>query len=374
LRTKTSIIVLFLLLLFAAKSQAASFTVEVTNRTRDVVLSDYPVKIEVMAKKDNWSFSPLLKTEGRTDGQGNFSGEIEAAVDTFLVARVYYRGIEYSSAMKPFSAKDEQYIFNVPVYEITSSGDGVSITSRKLQIEIINEQTLEVYDNLQVENSNGKTFVGAFNNELDLTQVLQIPMPSGYSLEGYQTGESPKIKTLRGSIVTQNEIKPGKSSISMRYHLQSDIGSFDLSLLSAKDAPATKELTLYYPLAADWRMKQKGLAAAGEVDFGPRIYSVFKGKPDPVLHMTFLGPAYKGGLGVWHVMLILAFAISAASLFSARTYIRQWHKQREKEKLVRLQKKLVKETQSEELKDFYRPIEQVINSRILEINSDVKDV
>ena len=168
MRTKTSITVLFLLLHFAANSQAASFTVEVTNRTRDVVLSDYPVKIEVMAKKDNWSFSPLLKTEGRTDGQGNFSGEIEAGVDTFLVARVYYRGIEYSSAMKPFSAKEEQYIFNVPVYEITSSGDGVSITSRKLQIEIINEQTLEVYDNLQVENSNGKTFVGAFNNELDL--------------------------------------------------------------------------------------------------------------------------------------------------------------------------------------------------------------
>jgi hypothetical protein len=365
---------LFLLLLSAVNSQAASFTVEVTNRTSDVVLSDYPIKVEVMAKKNNWSFSSLLKTEGRTDADGNFSGEIEAGVDTFLVARVYYRGIEYSSGMKPFSAKEELYNLKVPVYEITSSGDGVSITSRKLQIKIINEQTLEVSDNLQVENSNGKTFIGAFNNELDLTQVLQIPMPSGYRLKGYQAGESPKIKTFKGAIVTQNEIKPGTSSISMSYHLQSDIGSFDLSLFSAKDAPATEELALYYPLAADWRMKQKGLAAAGGVEFGSKTYSVFKGKPDPILHMTFLGPAYKGGLGAWHVMMLLAFSVSAASLFSARNYIRQRHLQREREKLVRLQEKLVKESQSEELKDFYRPIERVINNRILEINSEVKKV
>ena len=289
------------------------------------------------------------------------------------MGEVNYRGLVYSSGPKFIQGKLQHYDLAVEVYEITSSHEEVSIPSRTMVITPTDERTLEVYESLQVNNSGNHTYVGTFNDELDLTQVLHIPVPESYRLREIQTGaDSSKIRTLGRAIVSQNEIKPGTSQISMRYLVVSDIGFFDLSLFNQKDTPLVEELNLYFPVVSKWHVKSATLKQAGEELLRNKKHWIWKGQPGSVLRLKAYGPTYTGGFNFWHITIILAFLVAGVCLFLTRKKISHWYLNQEEKKLEKLQTLLLKETDSQELTEYYQPLRLMLDNRLQEAKHIIK--
>ncbi len=346
-----ALIILFGLLAVSTRSYGATFSAMIINITKDVVVSDYPVSVRVANTKNGRLQETIREIEGRTNSEGLFVSEIETPAGKVIVAEVNYRGFAYFS--KPVISRDKQqhYDLAVEVYEITSSDADVFLPSRTMVITPIDERTLEIFDSLEVKNSGDKTYVGTFNDKLDLTQVLHIPVPESYMLRGFQAGGmSPRIRRLGRAIVSQNEIRPGASQITMRYLVTSDIGFFNLSLFSQEDTPVIEELNLYFPAAGEWQLKLATLKPAGEETLGNTNYRTWKGQPGSVLRLKAYGPTYAGGFNFWHVAIILAFLVAGVCLLLARKKINLWYLSQVEKKLKKLQAMLSQETDDQKLK------------------------
>jgi hypothetical protein len=362
------------LLFSATGSFGATFSATVFNGSKNTILTDFPVTVRVTEKSSGPSSrQPLSELSGRTNSQGIFEGEISAPTGKIIIAEINYRGIPYFSRPEITDDRRQHYVLNVKGFEITSSYETVSIPTRTMRITPINEKTLEVYDSLQVTNSGGSTYVGAFNDEKETSQVLYIPVPAGYRLRGIQTGaDASKIRTLGRAIISQKEVKPGSSQITMRYLVVSDIGFFDLSLFSEKDTPGVEELNLYFPELSNWSVKQSTLKQAGEETFGSTSYKKWKGKPGSVLRIKAYSSVYTGGFNFWHLSIILAFLVTALCLFLSREKINHWHLRQEEKKLKKLQVLINKETADQELAEYYQPLKLVLENRIQEAKQTVQ--
>ena len=370
--TKT-LIILFCLLAASNSGYAATFSANITNITKDAVVGDYPISVRLVHANNISKKGTIRKIEGRTNSDGFFAGEIEAPAGKVIVAEVNYRGLVYSSNPKFIKSNQQHYDLSVEVYEITSSHEKVSIPSRTMVLTPINEKTLEVYDSVQVNNSGNHTYVGTFNDELDLTQVLHIPVPESYRLREIQTGaDSSKIRTLGRAIVSQKEVRPGTSQISMRYLVVSDIGFFDLSLFNQKDTPLVEELNLYFPVASKWHVKSATLKQAGEELFRNKKHWIWKGQPGSVLRLKAYGPTYTGGFNSWHITIILAFLVTGVCLFLTRKKISHWYITHEERKLEKLQTLLLRETDSQELTEYYQPLRLMLDNRLQEAKHIIK--
>ena len=368
-----ALIILFGLLALSTRSYGATFSAMITNITKDVVVSDYPVSVRVANTKNGRLQETIREIKGRTNSEGLFVSEIEAPAGKVIVAEVNYRGFAYLSKPVISNDKRQHYDLAVEVYEITSSHADVILPSRTMVITPIDERTLEIYDSLEVKNSGNKTYVGTFNDELDLTQVLHIPMPESYRLRGIQTGaDSSKIRTLGRAIVSQNEIKPGTSQISMRYLVVSDIGFFDLSLFNQKDTPLVEELNLYFPVVSKWHVKSATLKQAGEELLRNKKHWIWKGQPGSVLRLKAYGPTYTGGFNFWHITIILAFLVTGVCLFLTRKKISHWYLTHEEKKLEKLQTLLLRETDSQELTEYYQPLRLMLDNRLQEAKHIIK--
>jgi hypothetical protein len=351
----------------ATAGYGATFSTTVLNGSKKVALNNYPITVRVMETSNGRRQETFREKSGRTDSDGIFSDEIETPAGKILVAEVNYRGIPYFSKSVFTDGKRQHYDLRVESYEITSSPADINIPSRTTVITPIDERTLEVFDSLQVTNSGNNTYVGNFNDDLDLTQVLHIPMPESYRLRSFQVdGMSPRARTLGRAIVTLNEIKPGKSQISIRYLVISDIGSFDLSLFSEKDTPEVEDLTLYFPAVSKWRLKPAALKQAGEEKLASTNYRKWKGRPDSVLRLKAYGPTYAGDFNFWHVTIILAFLVTGICLLLARKKINHWYLIQEEKKLGKLQTLISQEADNQELAEYYQPLRQILDNRIQE--------
>jgi hypothetical protein len=355
------------LLSLATKAFGATFSTTVFNGSKKAVLPDYPVTVRITEKNNGRSQQTYSEQQGRTDSQGVFEGEITAPAGKIIIAEINYRGISYFSKPVITENKRRHYDLAVQGYEITSSHAEVGVPSRTMLITPKDEQTLEVYDSMQVINRGNSTYVGSFNDELDLSQVLHIPVPESYRLRGFQvSGQSPRIRTLGKAIVSQNAIKPGISQISMRYLVVSDIGFFNLSLFSQKDTPEVQEMNLYFPAASKWRVKPANLKPADQETLGNTTYQIWKGRPGSVLRLKTYSPAYIGGFNFWHVSIILAFLVAGSCLLLARKKINHWYLIQEEKKLKKLQNLIIRETDDQELAEYYQPFKLILDSRLQE--------
>ena len=360
-------IILFGLLALSTRSYGATFSAMITNITKDVVVSDYPVSVRVANTKNGRLQETIREIDGRTNSEGLFVNEIKIPAGKVIVAEVNYRGFAYLSKPVMSNDKRQHYDLAVEVYEITSSHADVILPSRTMVITPINERTLEIYDSLEVKNSGNKTYVGTFNDELDLTQVLHIPVPESYMLRGFQAGGmSPRMRTIGRAIVSQNEIRPGTSQISMRYLVASDIGFFNLSLFNQKDTPAVEEINLYFPVASKWQLKPASMKPAGEEALGNANYRIWKGQPGSVLRLKAYSPSYAGGFNFWHVTIIIAFLVTGTCLLLGRKKINLWYLNQEDKKLKKLQAMLSQEADDQELAEYYQPLRQVLDNRLKE--------
>jgi hypothetical protein len=362
-----ALIIFFGLLAVSTTVYGATFSAMITNNTKDVAVSEYPVSVRVVNTKNGRLQETIREREGRTNSEGLFVNKIDGTAGKVIVAEVNYRGFTYFSQPVIITDNQQHYDLAVEVYEITSSHADVSLPSRTMVISPIDERALEVYDSLEVKNSGDKIYVGAFNDELDLTQVLYIPVPESYMLKGFQAGGmSPRIRTLGRAIVSQHEIRPGSTQISMRYLVTSDIGFFNLSLFSQKDTPEAKELNLYFPVASEWQLKPARMKSAGEGALGTVNYQIWKGQPASAVRLKAYSPSYAGGFSFWHVTIIMAFLAAGIFLLLGRKKIKHWYLNQEDQKLKKLQAMLSKESDDQELAEYYQPFKLIFDSRIQE--------
>ncbi len=368
--TKT-LIVLAAAVLFCGNAFAATFTVQVRNLTKDAALAGYPVTVRAVGVGERGTTRQLGQVEARTDGSGTARGDIEAPPGSSLVADMVYRGVRYRSAPTAVVQPDMAVGMEVAVYEITDNRAGISIPSRQMVILIKDDRRLEIFETLTVENTGSSTYVGKFNNELDMNQVLHIPMPRGYMLTGFSGYDKPRLRTVSNGIITQNEIMPGTKVLNMHYYVQSDIGMFDLSLYTEKDAPETRMLTLFFPSDEAWDFRAPGHSPAGNQAIGGKTYTVWKGRPGALTRIEAYGPGYSGGFGIWHVAIVASFVIAGLFVYSSRSSLRSWRLAREEKRLKGLVGQM--EAYSTSGGGFLARFSSTIEGRLKEIEEELAE-
>jgi len=359
----------------AVEADAASVRVMVQNSTKQEALAKYPVTISVGNKDIKDKYQSVRSMELRTDEDGAASGKIDTTRASLIRAEVVYRGVPYHSEFIKLSPGMESYTLDVPAYEITNDNSTVSVESRRMIIITKNDRSLEIYETLVVKNSGNMAYVGRFNDELDLNQVLFIPMPRSYMLYGFSGYETTKIRTNGSGVATQNEVIPGTNEINLHYYIQSDTGEFDLDLLSQKDAPEILNFTVFFPKENSWKLRQSGLKKAGEEFVNKIPYAVMKGTHGSIVKMKVFGPTYEGGFGLWHISIILAFVLTALSLFMARENIRTRMLVKEEERLQDLLGDVDQELQEsgdDELTNSYAFFRQTLQRRLNTIEAYFK--
>jgi hypothetical protein len=256
----------------------------------------------------------------------------------------------------------------VPVYDISDRKETIAITERSVTVVPRDERVIQVYEELKVENSGNTTYVGKFNDELDLTQVLHIPLPAGYSLNSLQGIPYSMTYTLGNALVTREDIKPGKHTLSIYYKLISDTGFFDLSMFSQKDAPEIRYLSLNFPQDKTWKIKLSGLKSAGEQIMGDKTFNTWKGIAGSVTHIKVYAPSYRSITLFWSALLIPIFGIALGTLYVCKVPVKQWYMKRERKRLKSILSDINEETAETGKDKFYRPFTNIITGRLKEID------
>jgi len=343
-------------------------SLEVTNETKGEGLSSYPVKVKVMAASAGGEAKVLRTLDLRTAQGGALRAEVDAPPGSAVSAEVSFRGVSYESAPAAVKGGEREIRVSVPVYDITDSGDNVSVAERRITLMPGDGGFVRAYDTLVVENRGDRTYVGKWSDELDVTQVLHIPMPGGYMLSGLGGIANDRVLTLGNALVTQEDIKPGRLEISTSYAVTSHTGFFDFALLSSPGAPETLSLTVLFPEAEGWRFKAGGLKEAGQYNYGGRAFRVFKGRPGSAVRMKIYGPGYVGIGGVWAVTMALVAAAALSVLVLFKKPLRLWHLARERSRLEALLEGLREEARDEEAVDYYYPLARALEGRLREID------
>jgi hypothetical protein len=341
--------------------------VDITNTTKGERVAGYPFNIIItdINARDKRGASETL--EFQTGPDGTFEGEIDVQGNKKLIAEINYRGIYYRSQAADVKKGVEKLSLPVPVYDISDRKENIAVTERIVTLVPVNERILQVYEHLKIENTGNTTYVGKFNDELDLTQVLHIPLPAGYVLTNLQGIPYSMTYTLSNALVSREDIKPGKHTASLNYQVVSDTGFFDLSLFSQKDAPEIRYLSLYFTNNESWKIKLSGLKSAGEQVMGNKTYKKWKGLVGSAVHIKVYGPAYKQTSLLWTILIIMLFCLAIATLYICRENIRIWYMKRERYRLESILSTVKEEAGEAGTGEFYKPFMRIISTRLKEI-------
>lgn len=329
---KALIAVLFLAVLIS-DAYAVRLNVDIINSTTGEKMASYPFTVKI-SDTDYPDRSEKYETlEFNTGSDGLYVGDIDVRKENAIAVEVNYRGILYNSQSEKVKTGTETFSFTVPVYSITDSMKNVAVSERIVMLIPHNEKVIQVYERLKIENSGNKTYIGKFNDELDMPQVLYVPMPRGYELAGLRGMPYSGIYTTAGGIVTRQDIKPGTHEMLINYYVRSDIGFFDFSLFARKDSPEMGHISLYFPKDDRWKINYSGLNAAGEEQSAGTTYYVVKGMADDAFSISIYGPTYDGIKFRWGVYIIVIFVASLTCLYFCRNYLHLWQIKQEKKRL-----------------------------------------
>jgi hypothetical protein len=365
---KKYVFVIFLFLTLGNNASAISVKVNVANESKSGKLSDYPFLIKVINQEQNGSYDTLKSEELRTDPAGDFQGKVDVSVGHVIVGEVNYRGITYSSNLISVEKGKDVYSLDIPVYDITDNGEHVAVVGRKMIVAPLDQKIMQVFEILRIENGGNLSYVGKFNDKLDVHQILFIPLPDGYKLTNAQGIDSRKIQTFNKGIVTQDEIIPGYKEILIGYLVRSDTGMFDLSLFSEKDAPEIRNFSFLFQKNSDWKVKLSGMKPTEDSELRGKKYSAWKdSRSRSVFRIKVLGPSHRGVFGIWAIALILSIIVSGAGLYSVKERIFRWNLSREKNRLRGILSQLRDESDNEDLQGYYGPFRRSIETRLEEV-------
>jgi hypothetical protein len=346
---------------------AVSMRVDITNLTKNEKMASYPFTVKISGTgPSNRSEKPKTQ-EFNTGPDGIYEGEINVNKGTIIEVDVNYRGISYTSQTEKVKTGMETFSFVVPVYSITDKLENIAVTERRVTLVPSSEKVIQVYERLKIENSGNKTYVGKFNDDLDLTQVLYIPMPPGYELTDLRGIPYSGIYTVSGGIVTRENIKPGTHELLINYYVKSDTGFFDFSLLTQKDAPEMGFISLYFLKDDGWKINPSGLKAAGEEQIAGRTYYVMKGIAESALHISIYGPTYEGIVFRWGVSIIVIFATLLICMYLCRNSINMWQIKREKKRLESMLSVINDRAGEHDINGDYQPFANIVHGRLQEI-------
>jgi hypothetical protein len=362
---------ILILSLYALSSPAGAVTlqVDVVNMTKKEAMSDYPLSVKVGRPKADGTMETLRTIPIRTDAQGAFAGELAAEPGSAMLIEVNYRGIPYASGVLTVETGRESFSLSLPVYELTDDRGQVAIAGREIVLVPQNERFVQVFETLTVENTGNRTYIGKFSDELDVNQVLFVPMPRGYALRSLDGVPSSEVLTLTGGLATRHEVTPGTRRILLTYSVRSDTGFFDLSLFEANDAPETRYLSVLFADAPDWNIQTGDLREAGSREFGGQRYAEWKGMFGSVNHIRVYGPTYTPTTRIWAVTLALVFLLALIGLVLLRQPLRNWYLSREHRRLERLIEEMEDGLSESGLKEYYGPFLATIEERLREIDA-----
>lgn len=346
---------------------AATLHVDIVNSTKGEKLASYPFSVKISSTDPGDSSEKSETLKFTTGPEGVFETEIDVKKGAVIEVEVNYRGISYTSQSERVRGGMETFSFSVPVYSITDNMKEIAVTERRVTLVPRNEKTIQVYEQLKIENSGNRTYIGKFNDDLDLTQALYIPMPRNYKLTGLRGILSSGIYTVSGGIVTRESVKPGVHEALIQYYVSSDTGLFDFSLFSREDAPEIGLVSLYFPKDVDWKINYSGLKAAGEEQIANRPYYVMKGMMDSALRISVYGPTYDGITFRWSIYIAVIFAALLACLYLCRKYVRLWQIKWEKKRLESMLTGINDRAGENDINEAYQPFAHIVNGRLKEI-------
>ena len=393
------LVVLLATLGWAGRLEAAGFSVEVRNGTRGTAVADYPVTVWVRPPEGQGG--TRVPIGDRTDAAGRFRGEMSWAPGSVLSAEVHYRGATYRSAPVVIGDETKNYQMRVTVYEITSSRAGVHILSRRMVLAPKDGRTLEVDELLRVANSGDKTYVGTFDNQLDMREVLPIAMPTNSILLAFTSSGTSEVSQGGQALVSRSPLPPGTTTITLRYAVRSDTGRYDLTLVRGENAPPTDEFSLLVPrnrftreggwmtsllrgiglaslaygrpvwsgAAHSWTIDPATLGRAGTATVDGVVYRMLRGRPGITLRLAAYGPSYKGGFGLWQLWLFAALLLPALTLFLLGRRLRRHHRRQEYLRLVQLLGMVDDQTGSQSQRQYYQPLLRVLEDRLTKLCS-----
>jgi hypothetical protein len=360
-------ITVFIIGLAISNAHAVTLNVDITNVTRGEKMSEYPFSVIVSGSSAGDRAEKGKTLNFRTNADGSSQITLPVEKKKLLTIEVNYRGTTYRSRTIEATEGMEQLSLPVPVYDISDRKEDIAITERLMTLYPRSGRVLQVFERLKIVNSGNTTYVGKFNNELDLNQILYIPMPAGYVLSSYQGISDKGAYTRSSALVSRSEITPGTHEISLNYHVISDTGFFDLSLFTQKDAPEIRYLTLYFLQEDNWKIKLSGLKPAGEHIIGKKTYSAWKGLTGSASRITVYGPAYRNTSLFWTAIIIVLMCAALSALYFSRGLLRSWNAKREKERLESILADAEEDTSDTETGTFYPPFIRIINSRLKDL-------
>lgn len=364
-----AVIALFLISVAVSSAHAVILKVKITNATKGENMSSYPFDVVIDDSISSPKRGSTKALTFQTGPEGMYKGDLDIQENKKLTVEVNYRGIKYRSQTVEVKNSVDHLSLPVPVYDISDRSENIAITERFVTVVPHDDKAIiQVYEQLEVDNSGDKTYVGKFNDELDLTQVLHIPLPAGYSLNGLQGISYQMTYTLGNALVTREDIKPGKHRLSIYYRLVSDTGFFDLSMFSQKDAPEIRNMSLYFPQKTDWKIKLSGLKSAGDHTMGDKTFDAWKGRGDSVTKVRVYAPSYRNPTLFWSALLIPIFGIAFGTLYVCNGPIRQWNMKRERKRLETILADINDNAEEAGKGEFYRPFTNIITSRLKEID------
>jgi hypothetical protein len=350
-----------------SNAYAVPFTLTVTNVSKDEKLPNYPVSVKIVNPRTDGTFETVRSLSFDTDTAGILEGTIDGSSGKAIIGEMNYRGITYLSPLIGIDKAERKYSLDISVFEITDNMEYVTIPQRMMIVSPVDARTIQVFEKLVIENKGDVSYVGKFNEELDIHQVLYIPVPQWYRLNQVQGIDTRKIFTYNRGIISQEGIIPGKREIMLGYTVGSDTGFFDLTLLSQKDSPHAKDLSFMFQKADGWSVKIPRFKMAGDEGLFGKSYSTWKGRAGSLVHIKIYGPEYQGLLSVWTVALVLAFVVAIIGLFFGRNVIRLWQLRNESTRLEMILSRLKDEADRGDLKGYYLPYKQTIENRVIAI-------
>lgn len=361
-----------LLAALSIPAQAALIEVSALNKTSGEALADFPLTITVLKGGGAAALSPVRSVEVRTDSRGIFSGEVDTSSGTGVTSSVNFRGVEYRSESVELKGPDAQgpARLQVAVYDITDNGSSIVITNREIIVKPLNEGNLTVYDIMTVENRGNKTYIGTFNDEIDATHVLYIPISYGTILTNVQGLSPSKVLTLGQGIVTQDELPPGSRQITFQYMVKSDIGLFDMTLPWIKEAPPTEKFSFYFSNknTAAWKTSVSGMKKGPDRSFGPEPYSSWSTRKRH-FKIRIYGPTYKGTSIVWIFAMLLSIALSTAGFLIWKRHLKVLNLRHEKARVDDLIERLGHETRELGNANRYEPAAKALARRQAELEA-----
>lgn len=355
-----------MIFIFAVSSNvyAISFDVTVTNRSKDEKLPNYPVSVKIVNPRTDGTFDTVQTLSFDTDSTGFFEGTIDASSGKVIVGELNYRGITYFSPRIRIDKEEKKYSLDFSVFEITDNMVDITIPERKMIVSPVDARTIQVFEKMIIENKGNVSYVGKFNEELDIHQVLYIPVPQWYRLNQVQGIDTRKIFTYNRGIISQEGIIPGKKEILLGYTVRSDTGLFDLTLFSQKDSPHVKNLSFLFQQTDGWSVKIPHLIMAGDENLFGTSYGTWKGRAGNLVPIKVYGPDHQGLFSVWTIALVVASVVAVMGLLGGRNAIKLWKLRNERSRLQMILSRLKDEADCDDLREYYLPYKQTIESRI----------